>query len=122
MKEEDLDSEQLNEIKNGFNQTAQKLLTKGLLEQQIVLQDYMDQIISKINQDNPNWIRYKNPIQEIVLFFLQEFTQELTNSILHKHNIFKHLDFKYRLNKAHKIVLIGYSKNLANYWQIQNTK
>lgn len=119
MKEEDLDSEQLNEIKNGFNQTAQKLLTK---EQQIVLQDYMDQIISKINQDNPNWIRYKNPIQEIVLFFLQEFTQELTNSILHKHNIFKHLDFKYRLNKAHKIVLIGYSKNLANYWQIQNTK
>jgi hypothetical protein len=122
MKEEDLDSEQLNEIKNGFNQTAQKLLTKGLLEQQIVLQDYMDQIISKINQDNPNWIRYKNPIQEIVLFFLQEFTQELTNSILHKHNIFNHLELKYRLNKAHKIVLIGYSKNLANYWQIQNTK
>lgn len=122
MKEEDLDSEQLNEIKNGFNQTAQKLLTKGLLEQQIVFQDYMDQIISKINQDNPNWIRYKNPLQEIVLFFLQEFTQEVTNSVLHKHNILNHLEFKEKLNKAHKIVLIGYSKNLANHWQIQNTK
>lgn len=122
MKEEDLDSEQLKEIKNSFNQTARTLLTKGLLEQQIVFQDYMDQIISKINQDNPNWIRYKNPLQEIVLFFLQEFTQELTNSVLHKHNILNHLEFKEKLNKAHKIVLIGYSKNLANHWQIQNTK
>ena len=122
MKEEDLDPEQLKEIKNSFNQIARTLLTKGLLEQQIVFQDYMDQIISKINQDNPNWIRYKNPLQEIVLFFLQEFTQELTNSVLHKHNILNHLEFKEKLNKAHKIVLIGYSKNLTNHWQIQNTK
>lgn len=122
MKEEDLDLEQLNEIKNSFNQMAQELLTKGLLEQQIVFQDYMDQIISKINQDNPNWIRYKNPLQEIVLFFLKEFTQELTNSVLHKHNLFNHLELKYRLNKVHKIVLMCSSKNLANHWQIQNTK
>lgn len=122
MKEEDLDPGQLNEIKNIFNQMAQKLLTKGLLEQQIVFQDHMDLIISKINQDNPNWIRYKNPLQEIVLFFLQEFTQELTNSVLHKHNIFNHLELNYRLNKAHKIVLINYSKNLANHWQIHNAK
>ena len=122
MKEEDLDLEQLNEIKNSFNQMAQELLTKGLLEQQIVFQDYMDQIISKINQDNPNWIRYKNPLQEIVLFFLQEFTQELTSSVLHKHNIFNHLELKYRLNKTHKIVLMDYSKTLADYWQYKNAK
>jgi hypothetical protein len=122
MKEEDLDLEQLDEIKNSFNQMAQELLTKGLLEQQIVFQDYMDQIISKINQDNPNWISYKNPLQEIVLFFLKEFTQELTNSVLHKHNIFNHLELKYRLNKAHKIVLMDYSKTLADYWQYKNAK
>ena len=122
MKEEDLDLEQLNEIKNSFNQMAQKLLTKGLLEQQIVFQDYMDQIISKINQDNPNWISYKNPLQEIVLFFLKEFTQELTNSVLHKHNIFNHLEFKEKLNKAHKIVLMDYSKTLVDYWQYKNAK
>ena len=122
MKEEDLDLEQLNIIKNGFNQMAQKLLTKDLLEQQIVFQDYMDQIIIKINQDNPNWIRYKNPLQEIVLFFLQEFTQELTNSILHNHNIFNHLEFKYRLNKAHKIILMDYSKTLADFWQYKNAQ
>lgn len=122
MKEEDLDLEQLNEIKNSFNQMVQELLTKGLLEQQIVFQDYMDQIISKINQDNPNWISYKNPLQEIVLFFLKEFTQELTNSVLHKHNIFNHLELKYRLNKAHKIVLMDYSKTLVDYWQYKNAK
>lgn len=122
MKEEDLDLEQLNEIKNSFNQMAQELLTKGLLEQQIVFQDYMDQIISKINQDNPHWISYKNPLQEIVLFFLKEFTQELTNSVLHNHNIFNHLEFKYRLNKAHKIILMDYSKTLADFWQYKNAQ
>lgn len=122
MKEEDLDLEQLNEIKNSFNQMAQKLLTKGLLEQQIVFQDYMDQIISKINQDNPHWISYKNPLQEIVLFFLKEFTQELTNGVLHNHNIFNHLEFKYRLNKAHKIILMDYSKTLADFWQYKNAQ
>lgn len=122
IKEEDLDLEQLNEIKNGFNQMAQKLLTKGLIEQQIVFQDYKDQIISKINQDDPNWISYKNPLQEIVIFFLQEFTQELTNSVLHNHNIFNHLELKYRLNEAHKIVLMDYSKNLSGYWQDKNAK
>ena len=82
----------------------------------------MDQIISKINQDNPHWISYKNPLQEIVLFFLKEFTQELTNSVLHNHNIFNHLEFKYRLNKAHKIILMDYSKTLADFWQYKNAQ
>lgn len=122
MKEEDLDPKQLNQIKNDFKKTSQKLLTKDLLEQQVVFQAYMNQIISKINKHNPNWIRYKNPLQEIVLFFLHEFTQELTNSVLYNHDIFKHLELKFKLNKAHKIVLMCSSKNLANHWQIQNTK
>lgn len=122
MKEEDLDLIQLTQIKNDFKKTSQKLLTKDLLEQQIALQASMSQIISKINKYNPNWIRYKNPLQEIVLFFLHEFTQELTNSVLYNHDIFKHLELKFKLNKAHKIVLMCSSKNLANHWQIQNTK